>query len=100
VTPFRPEKVPGVHPRRVDSLGVQEGGSERGREQFAHRHDPRANAVAHLPSLGDGFRHALQFVQEALELRARNQPQVPRQIAMTLLDPPEDRLMAAGYSGR
>ena len=41
-------------------------------EQFAHRHDSRANPIAEFPSLGNRIGHALQLIDESVESRIGN----------------------------
>jgi len=69
---LRPQVVARIDPGRSDPLSAQKSRTQRGGEQFAHRHDPRANPIAEFPSLGDRIGHALQLIDESVESRIGN----------------------------
>ena len=75
-----------VRPRRRDSTGVEVCRPQGSREQFTHRHDARAQPVAHLAVALGGGRHLGEFLQEDFELWARHDAERTCQVAVPRFD--------------
>ena len=76
----------------VETLRREERGAETRRHQFALRHDAGAQPLTDFADQRDAGSDLSQTLELLFELRAGNDAEVAREVAMALLDLLHDRL--------
>ena len=84
-----------IDPLHIESLRGEERGAEARRHQLALRHHARAQAFAHLADERDAGGDLSQALELFFEIRAGDDAEIAREVAMALLDLIHDRLPLA-----